>query len=47
MVVTNTVTHYKTKRWNLGVTGGLGYGLMTRKPDAFVGVGVTYNLLPP
>ena len=46
-VITNTVTHYKVKRWNIGVTGGIGYGLMTRKPDVFVGVGVTYNLLPP
>jgi len=46
-VITNTVTHYKVKRWNVGVTGGIGYGLMTRKPDVFVGVGVTYNLLPP
>lgn len=46
-VITNTVTHYKVKRWNVGVTGGIGYGLMTRKPDVFVGVGVTYNILPP
>ena len=45
-VITNTVTHYKVRRWNVGVTGGIGYGLMTRKPDVFVGVGVTYRLPP-
>jgi len=45
MVITNTVT--KSRRWNIGLTGGLGYGLVTGKPDLFLGVGVTYNLLPP
>lgn len=45
MVITNTVTN--VRRWNIGLTGGLGYGLVTGKPDLFLGVGVTYNLLPP
>ena len=42
--VTNTVT--KDRRWNFGLTGGIGYGLTTHKPDVFVGVGVTYRLPP-
>ena len=43
-VITNTVT--KDRRWNFGLTGGIGYGLTTHKPDVFVGVGVTYRLPP-
>lgn len=34
--------HFKT--FNLGLTGGIGYGVLTRKPDVFVGVGVTWNI---
>ena len=45
MVITNTVT--KGRRWNVGLTGSVGYGLLNGKTDLFVGVGVTYNLLPP
>ena len=45
MVITNTVT--KSRRWNIGFTSGLGYGVTSGKPDLFLGVGVTYNLLPP
>jgi len=45
MVITNTVT--KSRRWSVGLTGGVGYGLLNRKPDLFVGVGVTYNIYPP
>jgi hypothetical protein len=44
-VITNTVTH--RRRWNVGPTGGLGYGLTTGRPDIFIGIGVTYNILPP
>lgn len=43
-VITNTVT--KDRRWIFGLTGGIGYGLTTHKPDVFVGVGVTYRLPP-
>ena len=43
-VITNTVTN--VRRWNIGLTGGIGYGLTTHKPDVFVGVGVTYRLPP-
>lgn len=34
----------KPKRWNIGVTGGYGYGLLHGRPDVFVGVGVSYRL---
>ena len=43
-VITKTIT--KTKKWNVGVTGGLGYGLTTGRPDVFVGFGVVYNIPP-
>lgn len=43
-VITNTVT--KDRRWIFGLTGSIGYGLTTHKPDVFVGVGVTYRLPP-
>ena len=34
----------KQKRWNFGIVGGTGYGLFTRKPDVFVGLGINYTL---
>lgn len=42
--ITKTVTKYHA--FNVGITGGLGYGVINRKPDVFVGVGVTVNLWP-
>lgn len=39
---TKTVTKYHT--FNIGLTGGLGYGVFNKKPDVFIGVGVTWNL---
>jgi hypothetical protein len=44
-LVTKTIT--TQRRWNVGVTGGLGYGVTTGRPDVFVGVGLTYNIMPP
>lgn len=32
----------KRKSFCLGLTGGVGYGVFTRKPDAWVGVGVAW-----
>lgn len=29
---------------NAGLTLGAGYGVLTKKPDVFVGVGVTWNI---
>lgn len=40
-VITNTV--YKKKHFNWGIQAGFGYGLITRTPDVYVGVGYQYN----
>ena len=34
----------KSKRFNVGLTGGFGYGVFTRKPDVWVGVGCTWRI---
>lgn len=34
----------KTRRLSLGLTGGFGYGVFTRKPDLFVGVGASWRM---
>lgn len=43
-IITKTTT--KTKKWNVGLTGGLGYGITTRKADVWVGFGMVYNIPP-
>jgi hypothetical protein len=40
--ITNTIT--KQKRFNIGVQAGVGYGICTKKPDVYVGLGVSYRL---
>lgn len=40
--ITNTIT--KQKRFNIGVQAGVGYGCFTKKPDVYVGLGVSYRL---
>ena len=42
-VVKNEGGRVKTRRLTLGLTGGFGYGVFTRKPDLFVGVGATWR----
>lgn len=47
--VTTTVTRTITKpapRLSIGVQGGAGYGIITRKPDIYVGFGATLRLWP-
>lgn len=34
----------KQKRFNVALQGGVGYGIINKKPDVFVGVGVSYNI---
>lgn len=34
----------KRNRFNVGLTGGVGYGIFTRKPDVFIGVGCTVRI---
>lgn len=42
--MTKTETATSRKRLSLGLTGGFGYGVLTRKPDVWLGVGVTWRL---
>ena len=45
--VTNEITvertKYKQKHFNWGITAGFGYGITTKRPDLFVGLGVQYS----
>lgn len=40
--ITNTIT--KKKRFNIGIQAGLGYGCFNKKPDVYIGLGVSYRL---
>lgn len=40
--ITNTIT--KQKRFNIGIQAGVGYGICTKKPDVYVGLGVYCRL---
>nr|DAO73554.1 MAG TPA: hypothetical protein [Caudoviricetes sp.] len=40
--ITNTIT--KQKRFNIGVQAGVGYGFFNKKPDVYLGFGVSYRL---
>lgn len=42
ITIRQTVTKYHT--FNVGLTGGVGYGLFNKKPDVFVGVGATLRI---
>ena len=45
VVVTKSVEgRGKSKRFSVGLTGGFGYGVFTRKPDVWVGVGCTWRI---
>lgn len=39
--ITKTVT--RKKHWNYGIQTGIGYGIYNRKPDLYIGAGITYN----
>lgn len=39
--ITKTVT--RKKHWNYGIQTGFGYGIYNRKPDLYIGAGLTYN----
>lgn len=42
---TETITiREEQRRWGIGIVGGVGYGITSRKVEPFVGVGVTYRL---
>lgn len=40
--ITNMIT--KQKRFNIGVQAGVGYGCFNKKPDVYLGLGVSYRL---
>lgn len=40
--ITNIIT--KKKRFNIGLQAGVGYGYFNKKPDIYVGLGVSYRL---
>lgn len=42
--MTKKETATSRKRLSLGLTGGFGYGVLTRKPDLWLGVGCTVRL---
>ena len=41
--IDNTITK-KENRLSIGVQVGTGYGLFTKKPDVFIGIGISYKL---
>lgn len=47
-IITNTliktVTIKSTKRWNIGIVGGYGYGILSNRLEPFVGIGFSYNI---
>lgn len=40
--IINTIT--KQKRFNIGIQAGFGYGCFNKKPDVYIGLGVSYRL---
>ena len=41
--ITKTIPIKDTKRFKIYPTIGVGYGVFSRKPDMYIGVGLTYN----
>lgn len=41
---TRTVKEKKFRRWNVGITGGYGFGFKNKDFEPFVGIGVTLSL---
>ena len=42
--ITKEVIKWKNRRWSISPSIGVGYGVTTKKPDIFVGIGVSYDL---
>lgn len=45
VTITNSVCR-KPPRWSIGIVGGVGYGVLHRQMDCYVGVGVSWRLFP-
>ena len=43
-VVTKDVVVPKFRKWNIGLTGGYGYGFRSKQFEPFVGIGITLNI---
>ena len=43
-VITYTKTVTKFRTWNIGLTGGYGYGFRSKQFEPFIGIGITLNL---
>ena len=44
-IITNTIIkREKQRKWHVGAQAGYGYGITAKKPDIFVGIGVSYRL---
>ena len=43
-VVTYTKSVTKFRTWNIGLTGGYGYGFRSKQLEPFIGIGITLNL---
>ena len=41
--ITKTIPIKDTKRFKIYPTIGIGYGVFSRKPDMYIGIGLTYN----
>ena len=42
--ITKTIPMKDTKRFKIYPTIGVGYGVFSRKPDMYIGIGFTYNI---
>ena len=42
--IERVITQTRIKHFNIGVIGGLGYGLTSKKIEPFVGLGLSYNI---
>lgn len=38
------ITQYRAKKWGYGIQAGFGYGIINKKPDLYIGVGINYNI---
>ena len=41
--ITKTIPIKDSKRFKIYPTIGIGYGVFSRKPDMYIGIGLTYN----
>lgn len=43
-VTIEKITQQKARKWHIGAQAGYGYGIINKKPDIFVGIGVSYTI---